>query len=364
MNRVAKLTGHLTANNTSGTCPVSGKSTATGSKRPINVVVTGAAGNIAYSCLFQIGQGALFGLDQPINLTLLDIPPAAKKLEGVVMELHDGAFPILASIKATTDYREAFTGCEAALLIGARPRGKGMDRSDLLKANAAIFAGQGKALNQFASRNCKVVVVGNPCNTNALLAMKNAPSLPKENFSALTRLDQNRAQGILGARLGVNCSRVKNVIIWGNHSSTQFPDIRHAHISDFPHAGMTSPVRTAAVADQKWLDEEFVPKVAKRGGAIIAARGASSAASAAKAAIQHMRSWFLGTCQGEIVNMAVHSNGEYGAPKGVFFSFPVTCKNGTWTIVPDLPLDDESRARIKKSGDELVKERTAAFSAV
>jgi len=328
--------------------------------KPVKVVVTGAAGNIAYAILFGIGRGKLLGENTPIDLVLLDIPPMADKLNGVVMELNDCAFPLLSNITATTDYQVGFTGVEIALLIGAKPRGPGMVRADLLKSNAKIFEGQGKALEEYASRNVKVCVVGNPANTNALITMKNAPSIPKENFTAMTRLDQNRAASQLATRLNVSVSDVRNVIIWGNHSKTQYPDINHAYVSNYPRKNLQTSVRSA-VKNDNWVENEFVPTVQQRGAAIIKARGASSAASAASACLDHVRDWMLGTQQGEIVSMGVVSDGSYGVPKDIIYSFPVTCSNGNYQIVTDLPVDDRSRQLMDATAKELLEERQSAL---
>jgi malate dehydrogenase len=362
MDRVNKIMGHLSASASSTqlsqsqtSCPMR---TSGGFKKPVKVVVTGAAGNIAYSLLFMIAQGRMLGPDQPIELRLLDIPPMAKALEGVQMELQDGAFSLLTKVVPTTDYKVAFEDVEIAMLVGAKPRGPGMVRADLLKANASIFVGQGKALDRYASRGVKVVVVGNPANTNAMIAMTNAPNLPKTAWSALTRLDQNRAKGMLANRLNVSPCQVKNLTIWGNHSKTQYPDIRQATVA---YADRDTPV-SAAINDSAFLDGEFIKNVQYRGAAVIKARGKSSAASAANAAVDHMRSWFLGTPQGEWCNMAVRSDGSYGVPKDLIFSFPVVCRNGEYKIVQGLELDDFSKAKIKATTEELLTERDTALS--
>lgn len=281
-----------------------------------------------------------------------------KVLKGVEMELHDCAFPLLSKVVCTSDYKTAFQNTDVALLVGAKPRGPGMQRGDLLSQNAAIFKGQGKALNQYASRNVKVVVVGNPANTNAMIAMTNAPNIPRENFSALTRLDQNRAVAQLAMKAKVDVTQVKNVIIWGNHSKTQYPDVNHASIL---HNGTKKSVREV-VNDDTYLNGSFVETVQDRGAAVIAARKLSSAASAANAVVDHMHSWLLGTAPGEMTSMAVVSDGSYGAPKGVIFSFPVTCKNGKWNIVQGLKLDSFSKDKIKITSDELVDEQKAALA--
>jgi len=328
--------------------------------KPVVVCVTGAAGNIAYSVLFGIGRGKLLGPNTPIELRLLDIPPMMKKVNGVVMELKDCAFPLITKYVPTDDYETAFKDCEIALLIGAKPRGKGMVRADLLRANAKIFEGQGKAIEKWADRNLKVVVVGNPANTNALITMTNAPSIPRENFTALTRLDQNRAISQLSDRAGVTAGRIKNVVIWGNHSKTQYPDTRNAAISDCPVKGSYAAVRSQLC--NKYLDGEFIKTIQQRGKAIIDARGASSAASAANATLAHVRSWMLGTKEGEWVSMAVCSdNSGYDVPENLVFSFPCTCSNGNWQIVKGLGWDEFSRGKIKATADELVGERKAAL---
>merc|ERR1719373_303261 len=329
--------------------------------KPVKVVVTGAAGNIAYSVLFGIGRGKLLGPNTPIELMLLDIPPMEKKVQGVIMELNDCAFPLLTSITGTSDYATAFAGAEVCLLIGARPRGPGMVRADLLKANAKIFEGQGKAIDQYADRNIKVVVVGNPANTNALITMTNAPSIPRENFTALTRLDQNRAASLIAETAGVNVGKVRNIVIWGNHSKTQYPDTRNAVLVDSPKKGLCASVRSQV--DNSFLDGEFIKTVQYRGAAIIKARGASSAASAANAPLDHVRSWLLGTAPGEWVSMAVCSdNSGYDVPENLVFSFPCTCSNGNWRIVPGLHLDSFSKEKVEATAAELVKERETAFS--
>jgi malate dehydrogenase len=348
------------SSSSSSTSPVASLTSHKMAKRPVKVVVTGAAGNIAYAIIFMIGQGRMLGIDQPIELRLLDIPPMAKKLQGVLMEVQDCAFTILDSVIATTDYKEAFDGVDIALLIGAKPRGPGMVRADLLTANAAIFAGQGKALNQYASRNVKVVVVGNPANTNALITMVNAPNIPKQNFTALTRLDQNRANGQIASKIGVPVSSVKNITIWGNHSKTQYPCVHHGHIADYPQRGLMTSVRIA-INDEKYLNTEFIPRVQNRGAEVIGARGSSSAASAANATVDHIRSWILGTNDGEWVSMAVCSDGSYGVPKDIIYSFPVTCRNGSWKIVQGLNIDEYSRAKMDATAKELLSERQQAL---
>lgn len=323
-------------------------------KAPVTVLISGAAGQICYSLIFMIAQGSMLGSDQPINLRLLDIPPCIEALHAVVMEIYDGAFPLLRSIVPTTDYKEAFTGIDVALLVGARPRGPGMERKDLLKANASIFEGQGKAINDYAKKTVKVLVVGNPANTNALIAMHHAPSIPKSAWSALTRLDQHRAVYQVAAKAGVPVSDVKRVIIWGNHSSTQYPDVNHATI------GNTS-VRKA-IKDDKWLDEEFVTTVQNRGAAVIKARKSSSAASAANAVVCHVRDWILGTPEGTYSSMAVVSDGSYNVPEGLIFSFPCICKDGKYEIVKGLKISEAAGARLNATAAELLEEKEAAFS--
>jgi malate dehydrogenase len=321
------------------------------STSPVKVAVTGAAGQIGYSILFRIASGAIFGAETPVELRLLEITPALKALEGVVMELEDCAFPTLANVEIGDDPNVIFDGANQALLVGARPRGPGMERGDLLEANGGIFAPQGKALNEHAADNIRVTVTGNPANTNALIAMSNAPDIPHERFSALTRLDHNRAVSQLAAKLGVPVTEVKKMTIWGNHSATQYPDLFHAEVSGKNAA--------EAVNDQEWLAGTFIPTVAKRGAAIIEARGASSAASAASATIDHARTWALGTPEGDWVSMAVRSDGSYGVPEGLISSFPVTTKDGNWSIVQGLEIDDFSRGKIDASVKELEEERDA-----
>lgn len=331
-------------------------------KKPISVLVTGAAGQIAYSILFMIGQGRLFGPDQPIELRLLDIPQMTNALTGLEMELQDCAFPVLSKIVCTTDYKVAFENIEVALLIGARPRGPGMQRKDLLTANGAIFAGQGKALNQYASRQVKVCVVGNPANTNALIAAQNAPDLPKSAFTAMTRLDQNRAASQLATRLSVPVDNIKNVIIWGNHSKTQYPDVNQGFVENLPAPSLRTPIRTA-VNNHAYLDAEFVTTVQERGAAIIKAREKSSAASAASSCVDHVRDWVLGTKKGEYVSMGVYSDGKsYGVPEGLVFSFPVQCVNGAWEIVQGLQIDAASQKLLDVTTQELQEEKAEAFS--
>ncbi|WP_024441685.1 MULTISPECIES: malate dehydrogenase [unclassified Mycobacterium] len=321
------------------------------STTPLKVAVTGAAGQIGYSLLFRLASGSLLGPDRPIELRLLEIEPALKALEGVVMELDDCAFPLLSGVQIGSDANKIFDGVNLALLVGARPRGPGMERSDLLEANGAIFTAQGKALNAVAASDIRVGVTGNPANTNALIAMTNAPDIPNERFSALTRLDHNRAISQLAAKTGAKVTDVKKMTIWGNHSASQYPDVFHAEVGG----------RNAAevVNDQAWIENDFIPTVAKRGAAIIDARGASSAASAASATVDAARDWLLGSPDGDWVSMAVVSDGSYGVPEGLISSFPVTTSGGDWSIVQGLEIDDFSRSRIDASTAELAEEREA-----
>ncbi|XP_076655328.1 malate dehydrogenase 1 [Halictus rubicundus] len=323
---------------------------------PINVVVTGAAGQIAYSLLYQLAAGSVFGPNQPVILRLLDIPVAMSVLNGVVMELQDLALPLLREIVPTADPAVAFKDVAAAFLVGAMPRKEGMERKDLLAANVKIFKVQGEALDKYARKDVKVLVVGNPANTNALICSHYAPSIPKENFTAMTRLDQNRAQAALAARLGVQVDNVKKVIIWGNHSSTQYPDAAHATVT-LPSG--TKPV-PAAVNDEQWLNTTFVETIQKRGAAVIAARKMSSAMSAAKAAGDHMRDWWMGTNPDEWVSMGVLSDGSYGIPKDIVFSFPVTVQNKQYKIVQGLPINDFGRSKLTVTAKELEEERAEA----
>ena len=321
------------------------------STTPVKVAVTGAAGQIGYSLLFRIASGALFGADTPVELRLLEITPALKALEGVVMELDDCAFPTLAGVQIGDDPNTIFDGVNHALLVGARPRGPGMERGDLLEANGGIFAPQGKALNSVAADDVRVTVTGNPANTNALIAMSNAPDIPRERFSALTRLDHNRAIAQLAAKTGASVTDITKMTIWGNHSATQYPDLFHALVGG----------RNAAevVGDQQWLESTYIPTVAKRGAAIIEARGSSSAASAASATIDHVHDWAAGTPADDWVSMSVCSDGSYGVPEGLISSFPVTVADGKWSIVQGLDIDDFSRGKIDASVKELGEERDA-----
>ena len=320
-------------------------------KQPVRVAVTGAAGQIGYALLFRIASGALLGPDQPVELRLLEITPALRAVEGVIMELDDCAFPLLHGVEATDDPNVAFDRANVALLVGARPRSRGMERADLLEANGGIFKPQGQAINAHAADDIKVLVVGNPANTNALIAASNAPDVPRERFHAMTRLDHNRAIAQLAKKTGAAVRDVTNMTIWGNHSATQYPDLFHAKVRGQNAAEL--------VGDQAWLEHEFIPTVQKRGAAIIDARGASSAASAANAAIDHIHDWVLGTPEGDWVSMAVPSDGSYGVPEGIISSFPCVCRDGEYEIVQGLEIDDFSRARIDVSTRELVEEREA-----
>ena len=320
-------------------------------KQPLRVAVTGAAGNISYAMLFRIASGEMLGKDQPVILQLLEIAPALDALKGVVMELEDCAFPLLAGIVQTDDATVAFKDVDYALLVGSRPRGPGMERKDLLEANAAIFSAQGKALNDVASRDVKVLVVGNPANTNALIAQRNAPDLDPRNFTAMTRLDHNRAMAQLAGKTDSTVNDVKKMIIWGNHSSTQYPDLTAATVNGKPALDLV---------DREWYEGTYIPEVQQRGAAIIKARGASSAASAANAAIAHVRTWALGSDENDWVSMGVYSNGEYGIAKGLIYSFPVTCANGDWSIVEGIDVSsDFSKDKMAATEQELSEERDA-----
>ena len=317
-------------------------------KKPLTVTITGAAGQIGYALAFRVASGHLLGPDQPVNLNLLEITPTLPALLGVVMELNDCAFPLLHSITATDDAKVAFRDANVALLVGARPRGPGMERKDLLLANAAIFSAQGKAMNEVAERNIKVLVVGNPANTNALIARANAPDLNPRNFTAMTRLDHNRALAQLSEKTGCHTTDIRRLTIWGNHSSTQYPDINHATVGSQP---------AIELVDQAWLEGTFIPVVQQRGAAIIKARGASSAASAAAAAIDHVYTWVNGTAEGDWVSMAVPSDGSYGIAEGVIYSYPVTTAGGEYSIVQGLDISAFSRGRMDASHTELLEER-------
>jgi malate dehydrogenase len=318
------------------------------SKAAVKVTVTGAAGQIGYALLFRIASGQLLGPDTPVRLSLLEIPPALKAAEGTAMELDDCAFPLLAGVDITDDAKRAFDGVNVALLVGARPRTKGMERGDLLEANGGIFKPQGEAINAGAADDVRVLVVGNPANTNALIAKSHAPDVPADRFTAMTRLDHNRALSQLAAKLGVSVTEISKMTIWGNHSATQYPDLFHAEVGGRSAA--------EAVGDDAWLRDTFIPTVAKRGAAIIEARGASSAASAANAAVDHVHDWVHGT---EWTSMAVVSDGSYGVPEGLISSFPVRCADGRWEIIQGLDIDEFSRERIDASVAELVEERDA-----
>lgn len=317
---------------------------------PVRVTVTGAAGQISYSLLFRIASGEMLGPNQPVILQMLEITPALEALKGVAMELEDCAFPLLAGMVCTDDAAVAFKGSDYALLVGARPRGPGMERKDLLEANAAIFSAQGKALNDNASKDIKVLVVGNPANTNALIAQRNAPAINPRQFTAMTRLDHNRAMSQIANKTGTTINDVTHMTIWGNHSATQYPDLHEAKINGQPAIDMI---------DQAWYEADFIPTVQQRGAAIIAARGASSAASAANAAIAHMRSWAMGTAAGDWVSMGVYSDGSYGIAEGLIYSFPCVCKDGDWEIVQGLEINDFSRAKMTATEQELTEERDA-----
>ena len=317
---------------------------------PVRVTVTGAAGQISYSLLFRIAAGEMLGSNQPVILQMLEITPALEALKGVAMELEDCAFPLLAGMVCTDDAAVAFKDSDYALLVGARPRGPGMERKDLLEANAAIFSAQGKALNDNASKAIKVLVVGNPANTNSLIAQRNAPDINPRQFTAMTRLDHNRALTQIANKTGTTINDVTHMTIWGNHSATQYPDIHQTKVNGQAAIDMV---------DQAWYEEEFIPVVQQRGAAIIKARGASSAASAANAAIAHMRSWALGTAEGDWVSMGVYSDGSYGITEGLIYSFPCTCKDGDWEIVQGLEINDFSRAKMSATEQELTEERDA-----
>ena len=319
-------------------------------KAPVRVAVTGAAGQISYSLLFRIASGDMLGKDQPVILQLLEITPAMEALKGVIMELEDGAFPLVAGIIGTDDANVAFKDANYALLVGARPRGPGMERKDLLEANAAIFSAQGKAINDNASKDIKVLVVGNPANTNALIAQRNAPDINPRQFTAMTRLDHNRGMAQLANKLGKTVNDITKMTIWGNHSSTQYPDLHHCDVE--------GKVAIDQV-EQDWYEGTYIPEVQQRGAAIIKARGASSAASAASAAVDHMRSWALGTANGDWVSMGIYSDGSYGIQEGLIYSFPCTCKDGDWSIVQGLEVNDFSRGKMEATEKELAEERDA-----
>ena len=317
-------------------------------KQPLNVAITGAAGQIGYALAFRVASGAMLGPDQPLNLHLLEISAALPSLNGVLMELQDCAFATLNKVVATDDAKVAFRDCDVALLVGARPRGPGMERKDLLRANAQIFSAQGRALDEVARRSVRVLVVGNPANTNALIASHNAPGIDRRRFTAMTRLDHNRALSQLAEKTGTHVNDVRHVTIWGNHSATQYPDISHALVKGKP---------AKSLVDQAWLEQSFIPTVQQRGAAVIKARGASSAASAASAAIDHVRLWMSGTSQDDWTSMAVPADGSYGIAEGVVYSYPVTCKGGDYQIVQGLSIDEFSRTRMQATEAELREER-------
>jgi len=319
-------------------------------KQPVRVAITGAAGQIGYQLCFRIAAGDMLGKDQPVILQLLEITPALSALEGVVMELKDSAFPLLQGVEFTDDVNVAFKDTDYALLVGARPRGPGMERGDLLTANGKIFGPQGAAMNAYSSRDIKVLVVGNPANTNALIAKTSAPDLNPRNFTAMMRLDHNRSMAQLAGKTGIHHSKIRKMLVWGNHSATQYPDISFAEADG---------QKVTDLVDQDWYREEFIPKVQQRGAAIIKARGASSAASAASSAIDHMRSWALGTAEGDWVSMAVPSDGSYGIKPGIIFSVPCVCRDGDYQIVQGLEIDEFSRARMDITEAELREERAA-----
>jgi malate dehydrogenase len=321
------------------------------STNPVKVAVTGAAGQIGYAILFRIASGEMLGTDTPVHLSLLEIPAAVKAAEGTAMELDDCAFPLLTGVDIYDDPNQAFDGVNIALLVGARPRSKGMERGDLLEANGGIFKPQGEALNAHAASDVKILVVGNPANTNCLIAQSNAPDIPKGRFTAMMRLDHNRAIAQVATKAGAAISDVTNMTIWGNHSATQYPDVFHAKVNGQNAAD--------AVGDREWIERDFIPTVQKRGAAIIEARGASSAASAANAAIDHVRDWVGGTADGDWVSMAIPSDGSYGIGEGIFAGHPVTCQGGEYTVVEGLDVDDFSRSRIDASISELNEEREA-----
>ena len=324
--------------------------TGTTETAPVTVTVTGAAGQIGYALLFRIASGDMLGAGTPVRLRLLEIPQAVKAAEGTAMELADCAFPALESVDIFDDARKAFDGVGVALLVGARPRGPGMERGDLLEANGGIFGPQGEAINAGAASDVRVLVVGNPANTNALIAASHAPDVPADRFTAMTRLDHNRALSQLATKTGTPVSAIRRMTIWGNHSATQYPDVFHATVGDRP---------APDVLDQHWVEQTFIPTVARRGAAIIEARGASSAASAANAAIDHVRTWVHGTPEGDWTSAAIVSDGSYGVPEGLVSSYPVTSRDGRWEIVQGLDLNEFSRARIDASVAELVEERDA-----
>src|ERR1700684_888974 len=317
-------------------------------KKPLTITITGAAGNIGYALAFRVASGQMLGADQPINLNLLEIPAASAAVQGVVMELNDCAFPTLNRVTATSEATSAFKDCEFAMLVGARQRGPGMERKDLLLENAKIFSAQGKALAAVAIRDFRVLVVGNPANTNSLIAQRNAPSLPRHRFTAMTRLDHNRGLAQLTEKSGAPLAEVRKVIIWGNHSATQYPDLHHATVKG---------KAALSVVETSWFKDTYIPTVQQRGAAVIKARGTSSAASAASAALDHVHDWMLGTASGDWVSMAVPSDGSYGIPEGVIYSYPVTCKDGEYNIVQGLSVNEFSREKMTATHRELLEER-------
>jgi malate dehydrogenase len=317
-------------------------------KKPVTVTITGAAGNIGYALAFRVASGQMLGPDQPVNLNLLEIPAAAAAVGGVVMELNDCAFPTLNKVTASSEAKVAFKDCNFAMLVGARPRGPGMERKDLLLENAKIFSAQGKALDAVASRDVRVLVVGNPANTNSLIAQRNAPSLEAKNFTAMTRLDHNRGLAQLTEKTGAPLADVKKIIIWGNHSATQYPDLHHATVGG---------KAALSLVEAAWFKDTYIPTVQQRGAAVIKARGSSSAASAAAAALDHVHDWVLGTHEGDWVSMAVPSDGSYGIAEGVIYSYPVTCKNGAYSIVKGLDITEFSREKMQATHRELLEER-------
>ncbi|KAH6778043.1 Lactate/malate dehydrogenase family protein [Perilla frutescens var. frutescens] len=327
-------------------------------KEPVCVLVTGAAGQIGYALVPMVARGAMLGLNQPVILHMLDIPPAAEALNGVKMELVDAAFPLLKGVVATTDVSEACTGVNIAVMVGGFPRKEGMERKDVMSKNVSIYKSQASALEKHAAPNCKVLVVANPANTNALILKEFAPSIPERNITCLTRLDHNRALGQISERLNVHVGDVKNVIIWGNHSSTQYPDVNHASVKT---SSGDKPVREL-VGNDEWLKGEFITTVQQRGAAIIKARKLSSALSAASSACDHIRDWVLGTPEGSWVSMGVYSDGSYNVPAGLIYSFPITCKNGEWSIVKGLSIDDFSRKKLDLTAQELSEEKSLAYS--
>jgi len=326
-------------------------------KSAVHVLITGAAGQIGYALAPMVARGVMLGPDQPVVLHLLDIEPAAQALEGVKMELLDAAFPLLQGVVISTKPEEACKGVDVAVMLGGFPRKAGMERKDVMGKNVSIYAAQAAALEKHANKGVKVLVVANPANTNALMLKEHAPSIPAENITALTRLDHNRALAQVAERAGVHVTEVKNVIIWGNHSSTQYPDVNHGTVNG-------KPIREVLADSAEWLDGEFITVVQQRGAAIIKARGLSSAMSAASSACDHVRNWVLGTPEGTWVSMGVYSDGSYGQPEGLIYSFPVTCKDGKWSIVQGLPIDDKSAAKLKITADELVEERQLALECI